>query len=130
MTYCTDRQIAFIASLAAKAGFNSSIAASDAYGFGLVSAPSLSGRQASELIDWLIVKTGGEVKARPVVIAVPAPAAKPALNKGGRVGLTGYRATNRGSIFTIVNDNGKRVHVLYSDGSKACIDPSLVIFSA
>lgn len=77
MTYCTDRQAAFIRSLAAQAGFASDVAAITEYGFGILTASSLSARQASEMITALKGGLTPRVEAAPVELTVGGTASHP-----------------------------------------------------
>jgi len=54
MSHATGKQAAFITRLAKQAGFESNVAAVNAYGFGLKSPSDLTASEASEVIEWLL----------------------------------------------------------------------------
>lgn len=101
MTHSTEKQIAYLGSLARAGGFASNIDAINAYGFGLRSANSLSISEASQVIDWL--KNGG----KPIV------AQKPAIEEGTEISHQG----RSGRVITTLNDG--RCIVKFSDGEAA-----------
>lgn len=118
----TDKQIAFITALAAKAGL-SVIEAVNEYGLGLRTARDLSIGEASELIDFMTGKPHRATIAPAVVLAKPV---KTAPNKGGRVGAS--VATKSGLCAVVISDSGKRVQVQFKDGSKAGYAPADLTF--
>jgi hypothetical protein len=120
----TDKQIAFITALAAKAGHASNVDAINAYGLGLRTARDLSVVEASEMIDFLT----GKPHHASIAPAAAAPKAAKVVNKAGRVGMTvAFRGIGVG---TVVSDAGKRVQIRFADGSKAGYDAAGLIFTA
>lgn len=120
----TDRQIAFITTLAAQAGHASNVDAINAYGLGLRTARDLTVGEASEMIDWLTGKPHRASVAAPIAVKV----VKTGPNKGGRVGAT--VVTKAGTRATVVSDNGKKVRVSFADGSLASYDVAILTFTA
>ena len=108
----TDKQIAFITALSAKAGHASNVDAINAYGLGLRTARDLTIGEASEMIDWL--------RGKPHRATI-APAIK--VGKGDRVGLTGV-VTASGAQIEVVADKGKNLKVFFPKTGATILFPA------
>lgn len=108
----TDKQIAFITTLAAKAGHTSNIDAINAYGLGLRTARDLSVSEASEMIDWLSGKPHRATIAAPVKVG-----------NGARVGMKGF-VTTSGAAIEVVADKGKNLKVFFPKTGATIVFPA------